>query len=112
MFFYKAYFRFTIYFINYAFVKSIVWQLEAWKRLVVESRNGAFNGRTIGLVRVNGTEYCITIVPMLWPFKKCPTAVQMATVVHTNGPNVVAISSETAANPVHISRRISYVFLL
>ena len=50
---------------------------------------------------------------MLWPFKKCPTAVQTATVVHTNGHNVVvAISLEMAANPVHISYRISYVFLL
>ena len=36
--------------------------------------------------------------------QKCPTAVQTATVVHTNGHNVVvAILSETAANPVHIS---------
>ena len=45
--------------------------------------------------------------------QKCPTAVQTATVVHTNGHNIiVTISSETAANPVHISYRISYVFLL
>ena len=44
--------------------------------------------------------------------QKFPTAVQMATVAHTNGHNViVAVSSETAVNPVHISYRISYVFL-
>ena len=50
---------------------------------------------------------------MLWPFKKCPTAVQMAAVAITNGHNVVvAVSFETAANPVHISSCISYVFLL
>ena len=37
----------------------------------------------------------------------------MATVAHTNSHNVaVAVSSETATNPVHISYRISYVFLL
>ena len=49
----------------------------------------------------------------LWPFKKYPTAVLMATVAITNGHNVVvAISFETAANPVHISSRILYVFLL
>ena len=49
----------------------------------------------------------------LWLFKKCPTAVQMATVAITNGHNVVvAVSFETATNPVHISYRISYVFLL
>ena len=52
----------------------------------------------------------------LWhdrPFKKCPTAVLTATVAITNGHNVVvAVSFETAANPVHISSRILYVFLL
>ena len=37
----------------------------------------------------------------------------MATVAVTNGHNVVvAVLFETAANPVHISSRISYVFLL
>ena len=37
----------------------------------------------------------------------------MATVAITNGHNVVvAVSFETAANPVHIYSRISYVFLL
>ena len=47
----------------------------------------------------------------LWRFKKCPTAVRMATVAITNGHNiVVAVSFETAANPVHISYRISCVF--
>ena len=36
----------------------------------------------------------------------------MATVAITNGHNVVvAVSFETGANPVHISSRISYVFL-
>ena len=49
---------------------------------------------------------------VLWPFKKCPTAVLMATVAITNGHNVVAVSFKTAANPVHISSRILYVFLL
>ena len=49
----------------------------------------------------------------LWPFNKCPTAVLTATVAITNGHNVVvAVSFETATNPVHISSRISYVFLL
>ena len=49
----------------------------------------------------------------LWPFKKCLTAVLTATVAITNSHNVVvAILFETAANPVHISNRISYVFLL
>ena len=56
--FYKAYFKFTIYFINYAIAKSIVWQLEAWET-ISESRNGAFDGRMTGPVRENGTEYCI-----------------------------------------------------
>ena len=50
---------------------------------------------------------------LLWPFKKCPTVVLTATVAITNGPDVVvAVSLETATNPVHISSRISYVFLL
>ena len=50
---------------------------------------------------------------VLWPFKKCPTAVQTATIAITNGHNViVAVLFEMAANPVHISYRISYVFLL
>ena len=55
--------------------------------------------------------------------KKCPTVVQMAwkhgkqlvenTVTITNGYNVVvAVALEMATNPVHISYRISYVFLL
>ena len=49
----------------------------------------------------------------LWPFNKCPTAVLMATVVITNSHNVVvAVSFETATNPVHISSCILYVFLL
>ena len=49
----------------------------------------------------------------LWLLKKCPTAVQMATVAITYGHNVVvAVLFETAANPVHISSRILYVFLL
>ena len=49
----------------------------------------------------------------LRPFKKCLTAVQTTTVAITNSHNVVvAVSFETAANPVHISSRISYVFLL
>ena len=49
----------------------------------------------------------------LWPFNKCPTAVLTATVAITNGHNVVvAVSFETATNPVHISSHISYVFLL
>ena len=49
----------------------------------------------------------------LWPFKKCPRVVQTATVAITNGHNiVVAVSIELATNPVHISYRISYVFLL
>ena len=49
----------------------------------------------------------------LWPFKKCPTAVQTATVAITNSHNiVVTVSFETATNPVHISYHISYVFLL
>ena len=43
--------------------------------------------------------------------KKCPTAVQTATVAITNGHNVVvAVSLESAANPVHISCHILYVF--
>ena len=47
----------------------------------------------------------------LWLFKKCPTAAQTATVAITNGHNaIVAVLFETAANPVHISSRISYVF--
>ena len=47
----------------------------------------------------------------LWPFKKCLTAVQMATVAITSGHNVVvAILFEMVANPVHISSRISCVF--
>ena len=55
-----------------------------------------------------------TMAPIaLWPFKKCPTVVQTATVAITNGHNVVvAVSFETAANPVHISSHILYVFLL
>ena len=45
--------------------------------------------------------------------QKCPTAVQTVTVAITNGHNVVvAVAFETVANPVHISSRISYVFLL
>ena len=49
----------------------------------------------------------------LWPFKKCLTAVLMATDAITNGHNVVvAVSFETATDPVHISSRISYMFLL
>ena len=49
----------------------------------------------------------------LWPFNMCPTAVLTATVAITNGHNVVvAVSFETATNPVHISSHISYVFLL
>ena len=49
----------------------------------------------------------------LWPFNKCPTAVLTATVAITNGHNVVvAVSFETATNPVHFFSRISYVFLL
>ena len=49
----------------------------------------------------------------LWLFKKCPIAVLTATVAVTNGHNVVvAVSFETVTNPVHISSRISYVFLL
>ena len=49
----------------------------------------------------------------LWPFNKCPIAVLTATVAITNDHNVaVAVSFETATNPVHISSRILYVFLL
>ena len=48
-----------------------------------------------------------------WPIKKCPTAVQTVTVDIINGHDiVVAISFETAVNPVHISCHILYVFLL
>ena len=45
--------------------------------------------------------------------QKCPTAVRMATVAITNSHKVVvAVSFETAANPVHISYCILYVLLL
>ena len=49
----------------------------------------------------------------LWPFNKCPIAVLTATVAITNSHNVVVdVLFETATNPVHISSRILYVFLL
>ena len=36
--FYKVYLKFTIYFINYAIAKSIVWQLEAWETISGEQQ--------------------------------------------------------------------------
>ena len=80
----------------------------------MKRRNGAINGQTSSPVRENGVEYCINNgASNVMAVQKCPTAVRTATVAHPNGHNVVvAVSSETATNPVHIAYRISYVFLL